>query len=91
VVPTGRPNAGEVVVPMGRDVGAGGDISVKRDRCRRAIIVAAHVCGCGVENGPVGPALLDAGRVGCWEGIIIRGVEDVPEVSKLSVWIEMKA
>ena len=29
VVPAGRPNAGEVVVPMRRDVGAGGDVSVK--------------------------------------------------------------
>jgi hypothetical protein len=91
VVPAGRPNAREVVVPMRGDVGAGGDVGVKRDRCGRAIVVAAHVCGCGVENGPVGPALLDAGRVGCWEGVVIRVVEDVPEVSKLLVWIEIKA
>ena len=34
---------------------------------------------------------MDAGRVGCWEGIVIRVVEDVPEVSKLSVWIEIEA
>ena len=34
---------------------------------------------------------MDAGRVGGWEGFIVRVVEDVPEVSKLLVWIEIEA